>query len=353
MHSLVSSIRPDRADRECVSREALMLRALVSILLLLSLARPAAAAIQFLGHGANAAGCVSRLDWSSDLGPPYVATRPFASLVNGYDVSSDTSRSLPGGSASAYARVWVAPAGPASFSSGPVLRFECSGSASSNGDLYGRFATASHSACLKFVAPGPGATVHWGVRWSRVRNLTGRGNSATTLMSPFGPILPGAGGADSGMVFGTQVGTVSQLCSFDMSQDWSLSSIDAGTASGSFNVEVYLDDAAPILGAEASGGSSGRFELAATRPNPSRGPSSLEFELPSSGRVTLRILDVAGRVVRDVEPGVLPAGRNVVQWDGLASSGEHLAAGIYFARLEFAAAGGPVQSRGRRMVIVE
>jgi len=70
-------------------------------------------------------------------------------------------------------------------------------------------------------------------------------------------------------------------------------------------------------------------------PNPLRVPASLQFSLPQDGaRVTLRIHDVFGRLVRTLLDGDLPAGAGTVQWDGRSENGTRVAPGLYLCRLQ-------------------
>ena len=73
--------------------------------------------------------------------------------------------------------------------------------------------------------------------------------------------------------------------------------------------------------------------LAAPRPNPSSGATRLEFDLPSAANAELSVFDAAGRRVATLVDGVEPAGRHAATWDGRSTSGERVAAGLYFARL--------------------
>lgn len=82
-------------------------------------------------------------------------------------------------------------------------------------------------------------------------------------------------------------------------------------------------------------------------PVPSRSNTSLAFDLPSSGPVSIAIFDVAGRLVRSVVSDPRPAGRHTATWDGRSRSGVEAPAGVYFARLE---RGGDVLTR--RIVLV-
>ena len=69
-------------------------------------------------------------------------------------------------------------------------------------------------------------------------------------------------------------------------------------------------------------------------PVPSRDQTSLAFDLPRSGPVTVAVFDVAGRVVRTLVSDSRSAGRYQTSWDGRTRSGLSAPAGVYFARLE-------------------
>jgi FlgD Ig-like domain len=69
-------------------------------------------------------------------------------------------------------------------------------------------------------------------------------------------------------------------------------------------------------------------------PNPSGQVVELRFELERPADVSLRIYDVAGRLVTTLADARLPAGRHDLTWTGKTGSGEPVAAGVYFARLE-------------------
>ncbi|MBD3349706.1 MAG: T9SS type A sorting domain-containing protein, partial [Candidatus Eisenbacteria bacterium] len=68
--------------------------------------------------------------------------------------------------------------------------------------------------------------------------------------------------------------------------------------------------------------------------NPLRPGTSVGYSVPSDGRVTIRVFDVAGRVVRTLLDAELKAGSGTVSWDGTSSSGAGAASGVYFVRLE-------------------
>ncbi len=75
-------------------------------------------------------------------------------------------------------------------------------------------------------------------------------------------------------------------------------------------------------------------------PNPFNPRTTLSFTLSADGPVHLTIHDAAGRLVRDLETGALPAGRQEVVWDGCDDEGLPLASGVYLARLQSSASVG-------------
>jgi len=89
------------------------------------------------------------------------------------------------------------------------------------------------------------------------------------------------------------------------------------------------------------------FRLHQNAPNPFRPTTTIRFELPQRAPVSLRIYDVAGRLVRSlVTGGTLEAGRHEAAWNGQGESGQRVSAGLYFYRLQ---AG--TFSETRRMVL--
>jgi len=86
----------------------------------------------------------------------------------------------------------------------------------------------------------------------------------------------------------------------------------------------------------------GAVYLAPGRPNPFRPATEIEFGLPRAATVSLAVFDVAGRCVRTLASGLVPAGVHVVAWDGRDAGGAAAAPGVYYCRL---AADGRVLSR--------
>ncbi|MFO7675740.1 MAG: FlgD immunoglobulin-like domain containing protein [bacterium] len=75
------------------------------------------------------------------------------------------------------------------------------------------------------------------------------------------------------------------------------------------------------------------FDLRAS-PSPSRGRTTLAFELPAPAPVTLVVFDVSGREIRTIAAGPLAAGRHLATWDGRDEDGVAVPNGSYLCRLE-------------------
>jgi hypothetical protein len=65
-------------------------------------------------------------------------------------------------------------------------------------------------------------------------------------------------------------------------------------------------------------------------PNPAPGTVELGVALARSGPVTIRIVDLAGRVRRRLLADELPAGRHALTWDGRDQDGHRLGRGVYY-----------------------
>lgn len=73
--------------------------------------------------------------------------------------------------------------------------------------------------------------------------------------------------------------------------------------------------------------------LAQNYPNPLNPSTRIDFSLRGPGRVSLRIYDAAGRLVRTLIDEPRNAGRYSEDWDGRDSRGRSVASGVYYYRL--------------------
>jgi len=80
-----------------------------------------------------------------------------------------------------------------------------------------------------------------------------------------------------------------------------------------------------------------KFALKMPEPNPFRGATHLEFEVPQSGqRVRIDVFGVNGGLVRSLMDGPETAGSHTVTWDGRDARGRLVPAGMYVVRMEAA-----------------
>jgi hypothetical protein len=87
--------------------------------------------------------------------------------------------------------------------------------------------------------------------------------------------------------------------------------------------------------------------LAQNVPNPFNPATRIAFGIAATGRVSLRIYDAAGRLVRVLAEGARPAGHYTELWDGRDARGAAVASGIYFYRLKAGAF-----SETRKMILL-
>ncbi|UCG53058.1 MAG: T9SS type A sorting domain-containing protein, partial [Candidatus Latescibacterota bacterium] len=83
-------------------------------------------------------------------------------------------------------------------------------------------------------------------------------------------------------------------------------------------------------------------------PNPFNPRTIIRYELAKPGRVSLRVYDVTGALVRVLEERDRPPGRYEIGWDGESENGGRVASGVYFYQLK-----APGFSQTRKMVLVE
>ena len=69
-------------------------------------------------------------------------------------------------------------------------------------------------------------------------------------------------------------------------------------------------------------------------PNPFNPSTAIEFHLPRRERVSLRVYDVSGRLVRTIAEETLDMGDHRFTWDGRNDRGAPAASGVYFYMLK-------------------
>lgn len=70
--------------------------------------------------------------------------------------------------------------------------------------------------------------------------------------------------------------------------------------------------------------------LIGARPNPFAGNTAVFFQLAKETKVSIRVFDVTGHLLRTIGGGSMPAGEHRLSWDGTDDSGQRVPAGLYF-----------------------
>jgi len=71
-------------------------------------------------------------------------------------------------------------------------------------------------------------------------------------------------------------------------------------------------------------------------PNPFNPETAIRFQAATPGKVTIRVFDVAGRLVNTLTKNVTETGLNEIRWNGKSTDGRTMASGMYFYRIRFA-----------------
>ena len=93
-----------------------------------------------------------------------------------------------------------------------------------------------------------------------------------------------------------------------------------------------------------------KFQLLQNSPNPFNPSTTISYSVPegASERITLKVYDLRGRLVRILVEGIIGPGTYSVYWDGKDKSGCQVASGVYLYRIK---AGEFMQTR--KMVILK
>lgn len=73
--------------------------------------------------------------------------------------------------------------------------------------------------------------------------------------------------------------------------------------------------------------------LSQNYPNPVISKTTIQYQLPQNGKVSLAIYDCNGRLIKTLASGYQSKGIHEATWDGRDQLGEHVSGGVYFYRL--------------------
>jgi len=97
---------------------------------------------------------------------------------------------------------------------------------------------------------------------------------------------------------------------------------------------LVVDYSQTAVEQEAEQSQPAAYQLGQNYPNPFNPTTTIEFYLPERTRAAIQIFDLQGRLVRELGAMEYTAGAHQVTWDTLDSSGNKVASGVYFYRLE-------------------
>jgi hypothetical protein len=77
----------------------------------------------------------------------------------------------------------------------------------------------------------------------------------------------------------------------------------------------------------------GRSLSLSNYPNPFNDRTTISFSLAEPGPVGISIVDISGRLIRNLAGGHFDSGTSTVEWDGCDNQGTRVSPGIYACRL--------------------
>lgn len=95
------------------------------------------------------------------------------------------------------------------------------------------------------------------------------------------------------------------------------------------------------------------FELSQNYPNPFNPTTDIQFSLPQSADILLKIYNVRGQLVKLLVDNNFDAGTHQIQWDATSNFGSHVAAGMYIYHLEAKSSDGRSANLRRKMLLIK
>lgn len=113
-----------------------------------------------------------------------------------------------------------------------------------------------------------------------------------------------------------------------------LPGIDAEYAAGLIQLDAALRARMPNGAGSATAITTGQISARLLSRNPARGDVSIAYRNERAGRVSVRVFDVRGSLVRTIDDRDALAGEQRARWDGRDDAGGRAAAGVYLFRIE-------------------
>jgi len=109
---------------------------------------------------------------------------------------------------------------------------------------------------------------------------------------------------------------------------------DQGLVGGGIFPVAYAVGSRPTSVEDRAGALPTEFALLQNYPNPFNPTTTIRYELAGASEISVKVFDITGRLVREVESGHREAGAYSVSWNGRDNHNRPVASGIYFYRLE-------------------
>jgi len=97
----------------------------------------------------------------------------------------------------------------------------------------------------------------------------------------------------------------------------------------------------------------GYFSLGQNNPNPFNRSTSIQLALPAQSRIRLVVYNITGQQVKTLVDDNLNSGYHNITWNGRDQSGQSVANGIYFYRMEASGANGQKFAQTKRLNLVK
>ena len=97
--------------------------------------------------------------------------------------------------------------------------------------------------------------------------------------------------------------------------------------------EYSLEKNSVTLAIDGQTGMPTEYALEGNYPNPFNPSTTIRYQLPAAGRVSIKVFDLTGKQVKTLVNEAMPAGYYRAVWDGRDARGAAVATGVYFYRI--------------------
>jgi len=114
----------------------------------------------------------------------------------------------------------------------------------------------------------------------------------------------------------------------------------------------YIDSNLTAIDQSQKGQIPANHHMLKIYPNPFNPETMIQFVLPRKSDVKLTVYNINGRVIKELVRKNMPAGEQIVKWNGKNRYSQEVSTGVYIAKIEMGTPSGSLITDSTKLILV-